>query len=74
MSHSDLDYLRHILKEVDYVLSHTVGMQEDAFLSDETMTRAVVRSLEIIGEASKKVDVGFREKYSRRKWQECEIS
>lgn len=49
-----LDYLRHILDEAAFLVSKAAGVTEQQFLSDETLKRAFVRSLEIIGEASKK--------------------
>ena len=63
MSKSYIPYLQHILEECRYVRS---VVTDDAkmyeFLSDETLKRAVTRSLEIIGEATKKIpaDVKFR--------------
>ncbi|PJB14068.1 MAG: DUF86 domain-containing protein, partial [Flavobacteriales bacterium CG_4_9_14_3_um_filter_32_8] len=36
-------------------MKHTDNLTENNFLEDETLTRAVVRSLEIIGEATKKL-------------------
>jgi uncharacterized protein with HEPN domain len=39
-----------------------------SFLQDETLKRAFVRSLEIIGEAVKKVPEDFRAKYSQVEW------
>ncbi len=38
------------------------------FLDDETLKRAVVRSLEIIGEATKKLPEDFRIKYPDVNW------
>jgi uncharacterized protein with HEPN domain len=56
MYKSYLPYLQHILDECNYVRS---VIPDDAkmyeFLSDETLKRAVTRSLEIIGEATKKI-------------------
>ena len=42
-------------------------MFED-FLDDETLKRAVVRSLEIIGEATKKIPTDFKDKWSTIQW------
>ncbi len=42
-------------------------MFED-FLDDETLKRAVVRSLEIIGEATKKIPTDFQDKWSTIQW------
>lgn len=55
MSLSPREYIHHILDEVDYILSQIKGMDFEAFISNPTMKRAFVRSLEIIGEASKKI-------------------
>lgn len=55
MSLPGAEYLRHILEEVDYLVTHSQGVTHDQFLKDETLRRAFVRSLEIIGEAAKKV-------------------
>jgi uncharacterized protein with HEPN domain len=38
------------------------------FLDDETLKRAVVRSLEIIGEATKKIPTDFKDKWSTIQW------
>ena len=40
----------------------------DDFLADETLKRAVIRSLEIIGEAAKKIPADFKVKWSAIKW------
>jgi len=37
-------------------------------LADETIKRAVIRSLEIIGEATKKIPTDFKAKLSTIKW------
>ena len=47
------DYLRHILTEADYLIRESAGITAERFMSDETLRRAFVRSLEIIGEATK---------------------
>ena len=38
------------------------------FLEDETLKRAVVRSLEIIGEATKKIPADIKIKYNTIQW------
>jgi uncharacterized protein with HEPN domain len=68
MSLSSLEYLRHILDETAYLTDQAKGLTKDEFLQDETLKRAFVRSLEIIGEATKKVSVEFRQKYSHVDW------
>ena len=69
MSKEPLEYLRHIQDECLFVLS-VIGAETDkeVLLSDETLKRAVVRSLEIIGEATKKIPVDFKLKWSSINW------
>ena len=55
MSKAYIEYLQHILLECNYITSViTADTRKEHFLEDETLKRAVVRSLEIIGEATKK--------------------
>lgn len=55
MYKSYLPYLQHILDECLYVHSViTEEMRIEQFLRDETLKRAVTRSLSIIGEATKR--------------------
>lgn len=68
MSPSPLDYLRHILDEVRYLTGRTAGLDREAFLRDETLKRAFVRSIEVIGEAAKKVPADLRRKYPHVEW------
>jgi uncharacterized protein with HEPN domain len=49
MSFEPRDYLRHILEEVEYLLDQSQGLSFDRFAADETLRRAFVRSLEVIG-------------------------
>ena len=55
MSLSPHEYIRHILDEIDYILTQISDIDFDSFLKDATLKRAFVRSLEIIGEASKRL-------------------
>lgn len=53
MSKEPVEYLKHIIDECSYIISVAgTDLSKDKFLQDETLKRAVVRSLEIIGEAS----------------------
>lgn len=68
MSHSPLELLRHILEEVDYLTKTAKDLVKEDFLSDETLKRSFVRSIEIIGEASKKIAPQIRAKYDDIEW------
>lgn len=52
MSFEPLEYLRHILAEADYLSEASANLEKERFLADETLRRAYVRSLEVIGEAA----------------------
>lgn len=68
MSFEPRDYLRHILVEIDYLVGQSAGLTFEAFRSDETLRRAFVRSIEIIGEAAKKVPDSFRAEHPAIEW------
>ena len=65
-----LEYLKHIRDECKYLLDHTEGLTQDEFIEDVTLKRAFVRSLEIIGEATKRIPPEFRDKYPDVNWRE----
>jgi uncharacterized protein with HEPN domain len=68
MSFEPLDYLRHVLVEADYLLEHSVDLTADDFLQNDTLQRAFVRSLEIIGEAAKQIPEDFRARHPVIDW------
>ncbi|WP_416171467.1 DUF86 domain-containing protein [Algoriphagus boritolerans] len=47
-------YLEHILACIRRILTYTVNLKEDDFLKNPLVQDAVIRNLEIIGEATKK--------------------
>lgn len=68
MSFEPRDYLRHILIEADYLLGQSTGLSFEEFMANETLQRAFVRSLGVIGEAAKKVPEEFRSRYPAVEW------
>jgi uncharacterized protein with HEPN domain len=68
MSRSSLEYLRHILDETMYLTDHAQGLSKERFMQDETLQRAFVRSLEVIGEATKNISAELRHEYSHIDW------
>ena len=76
MSLSPLEYLRHILDEASYLEEQVGNLNKDQFDQNETVKRTFVRSLEIIGEAAKKVPPEIRNQYPALTgvpWQACGI-
>ncbi|HEY3571376.1 MAG TPA: DUF86 domain-containing protein [Thermoanaerobaculia bacterium] len=68
MSLSTRDILKHVLAEAEYLLRSSEGLTREEFLTDETLRRAFVRSLEIIGEAAKKIPADVRGKSPGIEW------
>ncbi|GGY09602.1 DUF86 domain-containing protein [Litchfieldella qijiaojingensis] len=50
------DYLRHILEAIERIERYTEDMAEPAFLNSSLVQDAVIRNLEIIGEASRNIE------------------
>ncbi|OFY47648.1 MAG: hypothetical protein A2W85_12590 [Bacteroidetes bacterium GWF2_41_31] len=73
MSKEPIEYLKHIRDESLYIISViNSDLTKDDFLQDETLKRAVVRSLEIIGEATKKIPADFKIKWNSIMWRNME--
>ena len=68
MSRSAREYVRHILDEIDYIQGEISGQDFDSFRQDPTLKRAFVRSLEVIGEAAKKIPLEIRERNPHIEW------
>ena len=68
MSKEPVDYLKHIADECAYILSVSNNLTKEELLDDETLKCAIVRSIEIIGEATKKIPADFKVKWSSVQW------
>ena len=69
MSKEPVEYLRHIFDECKFILSVSGNdFSKDDLLQDETIKRVLVRSLEIIGEATKKIPADFKTKWNSINW------
>ena len=68
MSRSLRLYLEDILSSGTKILRYTEGMTCEDFIRDEKTYDAVVRNLQIIGEAAKNVPMEFRDKYKQIEW------
>lgn len=65
---SHLDFLKHISEEIDFILEKTSGKDQKEVFEDATLSRAIIRSLEIIGEATKKLPLDFTSQYPEVEW------
>lgn len=62
------DYLQDIVDSIKDIEDFTQGMSFEDFSRDKKTINAVIRSLEVIGEATKNVPNSIRERYPSIPW------
>jgi len=70
MLYDQKDYIKHILDEIKFILKYTKEVNQFDFKQNELIQHAVIRSLEIIGEASKKIDSDYKIENNHIEWKE----
>ena len=65
---SPVEYLHHILDEIDFLLDKSNKITKEDLLIDPVLQRAFTRSLEIIGEAVKKLPQSWRDIHNQIDW------
>jgi len=68
MSKESLVFLQHILESIDTIEEYTKDLSEGAFLESREKQDAVIRRLEIIGEAVKNLPEDFKKEHSDVVW------
>lgn len=68
MLYSNLELIKHINEECEFILKHTIHLTYDEFYENKVLLKAIERCLEIIGEASGKIDNEFASNYSEIEW------
>ena len=61
-------YLEDILLAMDKIEQYTKNMNQDEFEQTDIVIDAVIRNLEVIGEAAKSVPIEAREEYPHIPW------
>jgi uncharacterized protein with HEPN domain len=61
-------YLEDVLEAIDKIRTYTANMSADSFVADNKTLDAVLRNLEVIGEAVKRVPDNIREQYEEVEW------
>ncbi len=70
MIKSDLAYIEHILDCIRKINEFSKGLSLKEFRKNELVQDAVIRNIEIIGEASKKISSDTKQTYYKIPWKE----
>ena len=70
MVHADIVYLRHIMDAISRIGEYIQGINEEEFFRNYLVQDGVIRQLEIIGEATKQISQGTREKHRNIPWKD----
>lgn len=63
-------YISDMLDYCESAIDFIIGLNYSSFIKDEKSIFAVIRAIEVIGEASKKVPKGLKDKYDNIPWRE----
>lgn len=64
----DIDYLGDIKEAIELISAYTQGLTFQKFTQDRKTQDAVVRNLEVVGEATKNISAYLKKKYPRVPW------
>lgn len=70
MKREYVDYLDDLIAAMDKAMQFVSGMKYKDFVNDDKTAYAVIRAIEIIGEASKKIPSSIKIKYPGIPWKE----
>ena len=66
----DLAFIEHILLCIDKIQEYTKNLTAQEFNNNELFQDAVIRNIEIIGEATKKISKDLKSQYREIPWKE----
>jgi len=66
---NELVYIKHILEAISKVEDYLKNVSEEEFYQNEMRLDAVVRELEIIGEATNNISADFQKQHKEIPWQ-----
>ncbi|MFH1209817.1 MAG: DUF86 domain-containing protein [archaeon] len=70
MKKDPLIFISHVSDSINNIESFSKNLSKDKFIKDKLRQSAIIRQLEIIGEATKNLPLEFRKKYPETKWKE----
>lgn len=66
----DFLYISHILEAISDIKQFTAGMDKNQFLGNKLVKHAIIRNIEIIGEASKQLSKEFMDMQKGIPWKD----
>jgi uncharacterized protein with HEPN domain len=70
MKQVDAVYLKHIRDAISRIEQYTKAVKYDDFIRNNLIQDGVIRQLEIIGEATKRLSTEFKNKHSHIPWKD----
>ncbi|MDY6863851.1 MAG: DUF86 domain-containing protein [Thermodesulfobacteriota bacterium] len=70
MKKDNLVYLRHILDAISRIEEYTQGITYEHFMENHLIQDGVIRQIEIIGEAAKRLSRDIRGRYPEIPWKD----
>jgi len=70
MKKDNVVFLKHILDAINLIEDYLKDKEFQEFRNNHMLQDAVIREIEIIGEAAKKLSVDFKNKYSDIPWRQ----
>ena len=72
MKKEPLIFIKHILESIKNIEDFMKGIPRDIFLKNKEKQNAVIRGIEIIGEAAKNIPASFRSKNADIPWRDIQ--
>lgn len=66
----DIVYLKHILDALLRIEGYVRGVEYESFMNNNLLQDGVIRQIEIIGEAAKRLSQNMKEKHSEIPWKD----
>jgi uncharacterized protein with HEPN domain len=70
MNEKDLVFLKHILESIERIESYAKNISKEKFTKQIQLQDAIIRRLEIMGEAAKNITLDFKNKHPSLPWSE----
>ncbi len=62
------EFIKHIRDEIEFLVRESRGLTYEQLLQNPVLIRAFVRSIEVIGEATKKIPDDIKARYPSVEW------